>query len=148
MAASMLVANCGGSSEADPVRALEECGGIRLPSSATVVENATEDLFPGDKIVEVVVDLPAADLAPFKSALESSAPKQTSPDVLTVPDRFEAEPAPYWRESYWQDSGLTDELRAASGNEYFRASNGNVSQWVVAHDLGGGKYRIFARGAC
>ncbi|WP_157128789.1 hypothetical protein [Nocardia amamiensis] len=138
MLAGLLVITGCGTSDSDALDDIGKCGNIHFPNSASVVAHHREDLFGGDRVAEVVVDLPRGELDSFKT--------------LSHLGQFEAGAVPsYWKEFYWQnmrDSGVADALQQDAKNEYFKESDGNSGRWLVVHDLGADTTRIFARGSC
>ncbi|MEV4124585.1 hypothetical protein [Nocardia sp. NPDC049707] len=128
----LLLPGCG-MSDSGALTEVGKCGNMHFPDSAEVVAHKDDVLFGGDRMIEVVVDLPRNKLESFKTLSHLGQFKPGVPD--------------YWRKQYWQDSAA-GALQSDAGNEYFEESDENGGRWVVVHDLAADKTRIFARGLC
>ncbi|MEV6280332.1 hypothetical protein [Nocardia sp. NPDC051832] len=130
----LLVLTACGDDPADDVERIGGCGDIHFPESAKAVtaKDATAGL--NDQIVEVVVELPRADLDSFKAKSRLG--------------QFQAGVPSNWKSQYWQGSGVADKLQADAGNEHYTEWDGKNGRQVVVHDLGGDKSMVFARGLC
>ncbi|MEV0296182.1 hypothetical protein [Nocardia sp. NPDC050710] len=87
-----------------------------------------------DQTVEVVAELPRADLDSFKAKSHLG--------------RFQAGVPSDWKSQYWQGSGVADWLQDDAGNEHYSEWDGKTGRQVVMHDLGGDKSMVFSRGLC
>lgn len=130
--ASLLVLT--GCSDPSDIETIRECGGIHFPDSAKVVGVESDMAGLSDQTVEVVVELPRADLDSFKAKSHLG--------------RFQAGVPSNWKSQYWRGSGVVDSLQADAGNEHYSEWDGTTGRQVVVHDLGGDKVMVFSRGLC
>ncbi|MGL6234636.1 MAG: hypothetical protein ACRC20_04770 [Segniliparus sp.] len=91
----------------------------------------------GDKLIQIVADIPSGDVQSFKdlSGLHSFTPG--------VPEA--------WAENYWKGSGLAETVKAsgASNGEHEEdAAGGSVGKWIVVRAKDGGETRVYIRLAC
>ncbi|MFQ6327719.1 hypothetical protein ACLMAL_16475 [Nocardia sp. CWNU-33] len=132
LAGLLVLTGCG--SDPSDVEKIGECGGIHFPDSAKVIATKSAMAGGGDQTVEVVAELPRADLDSFKANSHLG--------------EFQAGVPSNWKSQYWQGSGVADSLQADAGNEHYTEWDGKTGRQVVVHDLGGDKSMVFARGLC
>ncbi|MFD3706150.1 hypothetical protein ACFWUP_23675 [Nocardia sp. NPDC058658] len=129
----LLPAACGNSDTAS-TDDIAECGRIHFPARHTVVADNREDMFGGDRIVEIIVDLAASDLTDFKSKSSLGS--------------FATGVPAYSRKHYWKGMPESSVLQNDAGNEYFEESDGSRERAVAIHQLDPEHIRIFARANC
>ncbi|MEV6562505.1 hypothetical protein AB0M22_42755 [Nocardia sp. NPDC051756] len=123
-----------GCSDPSDVEKIGGCGGIHFPDSARVVAHDSEMPGLSDEIVEVVAELPRADLDAFKTKSNLG--------------QFQTGVPSDWKSQYWQGYRAADLLRADADNEHYSDWDGKNGRQVVVHDNGGDKNTVFARGLC
>ncbi|WP_156959405.1 hypothetical protein [Nocardia sp. BMG51109] len=128
------LASCGSQQTSNgPLQSIGECGGIHFPDGVNPLANRREPV-SGVDIVEVVADLPDGKVHEFeaKSSLGEFKPG--------VPN--------YWRSEYWKYGAVADVLQSDVANKYYEDFDGDRYRWIVIHNLGDGKTRVFVRTSC
>ncbi|MFC9440299.1 hypothetical protein [Nocardia sp. NPDC057030] len=131
LAGALMLAGCSNPSD---VEKIGDCGGIHFPDNARVVAHDSEMPGLSDEIVEVVAELPRADLDAFKTKSKLG--------------QFQAGVPSDWKSQYWRSYSAADSLRADIGNEHYSDWDGKHGRQVVVHDNGGDINTVFARGLC
>lgn len=132
VAALLALSSC--TTDSNTLGEVAKCGNIHFATPPKVVAENRNQSFNGDRVLELVTDIPQAETASFKelSGLSNFMPG--------VPNE--------WRSTYWQEKGVADALKSDYGNEYAKEASQIPARWVVVHADGGGRARIYVRVAC
>ncbi|NKX91348.1 hypothetical protein [Nocardia coubleae] len=131
-AGSIAIATGGCSQEAEGLRNMSECSGVVFPDGAKTIWFDHDGGFNVSNTV-AVIDIPLDTVEEFKQR------SGFAPFAPGVPKS--------WR-SYWEATGMVDQLASATENEHSAKDNREPRRYVVIHDGGGDTRRVFVRANC
>ncbi|MFF2086964.1 hypothetical protein ACFVVM_24585 [Nocardia sp. NPDC058176] len=134
LAAVALSAGCTSVSGADAMEEMRSCGGVLFPNTAEAVFSKGDLYFGGDRLIEVVADIPTADVEEFSA---QSGFGTFRPGVPSA-----------WKATFWSESGLGEVLQEDSENAHFSESSLTPARWVVLHSPDREHVRVFVRTMC